>query len=313
MSAQIDMQTAEAIHHILRTSSKPLIVILGPTASGKTAFSITLATTLQKEALHPVIINADSRQLYRFMDIGTAKIRPEEREGIPHKLFDVRDPREEVTAAWYRDAAGEEIRRAHAGGNIPLLVGGSMLYISAVTDQLSFAGKSNPGDRKQIEREYDQDEGRTLYATLMEADPETATRFDRRNKPYVVRATEILRDMGKPSRAKRKGATPYDVLFLGMRLPHTVLTKRINERTQQMLQDGWVEEVQTLLQRGYRESDPGMKSHGYREIANALLKNSPLDGLEAIITAKTRQYAKRQMTWWKRDPRIHWMNPPPRT
>ncbi|MBI3336555.1 tRNA dimethylallyltransferase [Candidatus Peregrinibacteria bacterium] len=244
--------------------SKKLIVILGPTASGKTEFSINIARLLNNslplggrvrergsKKFNIEIINADSRQLYKYMDIGTAKISTKEMQGVPHHLFSVLGPKEKVTVGWYKEKAERVIEDVLARGNIPILVGGSMLYISAITDGYVFTGKGG----------------------------------------------------------KRATPVPYDLYMIGMDIPRPLLYRRINERTKTLLESGWIGEVQRLLGMGYTVNDPGLKSHGYREIADAILNHqSPVTQLP-IISAKIRQYAKRQMTWWRHDERIRWINP----
>lgn len=309
-------QWQECSADFLSSAKKPLIVVLGPTASGKTAFSIDVAKFLDVSGKHAEIVNADSRQLYRFMNIGTAKIWPEEMEGIPHHLLDVLDPKEEATAAWYKTEATRVIEDILRRGNIPILVGGSMLYISALLDNLQFVTGADPTLRKKLEQQYDLDGGATLYGRLMEIDPETASVFSKNNKPYVIRAMEILEGTGlKPSEAKHKSACPWNLLIFGMQQPREKLVERINARTQQMFAAGWIDEVRSLIDRGYSVQDPGMTSHGYREIAEAISRakskgqSVKIDEelLVTLIAAKTRQYAKRQMTWWKGDQRIQWI------
>jgi len=305
----------EKITFYVGNSRHPLIVVLGPTASGKTAFSLNIAHAVAEDRDLPLqqaaeIINADSRQLYRFMDIGTAKIRPEEMAGIPHHLLDVLDPKEEATAAWYKIEATRVISDILERGNVPILVGGSMLYISALLDDLKFVAGADPVLRQKLECQYDADGGLALYERLHKIDPETASAFSVKNKPYVIRAMEILEGTGtKPSDAKKTGTCPWDLLIFGMQWPRETLVERINARTQQMFADGWIAEVQSLLARGYTMEDLGMKSHGYREIAAAIASgNVDTNALAEIICAKTRQYAKRQMTWWKNDQRITWVS-----
>lgn len=300
----------------LSLSDRPLIVILGPTASGKTSFSIGLAHSITEAAPEEKgewrsseVINADSRQLYRHLNIGTAKVTSEEMEGVPHHLMDVLDPKENVTAAWYKERAKEMIDQIHQRKNVPLLVGGSMLYLSAVIDDLQFAAPSNPTLRKKLEADYDQDEGSSLYRKIEEGDPQTAKSFHRRNKPYVIRAAELLAAGHKPSAVKKKGLSPYNLLIYGMEWEREELNRRINERTRKMLERGWIIEVEGLMDRGYGPQDPGMKSEGYREIMAYLRGEMELDELESLIAAKTRQYAKRQMTWWGKDQRIRWIHP----
>jgi tRNA dimethylallyltransferase len=336
---QLSPKIDTLIQGFLESAKRPLIVILGPTASGKTAFAIAIANeykmgnekwemmdVVMADSRHPSItlrvtpsfeiVNADSRQLYKYMDIGTAKIKPEEMRGIPHHLLDVLDPKEEVTAAWYKEHATKAIEEILEHGNVPLLVGGSMLYISAVIDNLQFLPTSNPETRHRLEEEYDRDEGVSLYSQLLERDPETAASFSHKNKPYVIRAMEILETVGKPSTVKQKGDSPYDLLIFGMEWPREELMKRINERTKKQLEEGWIDEVKSLLGKGYSVDDPGMRSQGYREIAEAIsngkLKIENENWMEELIdsiSAQARQYAKRQMTWWKRNERIRWVSP----
>jgi tRNA dimethylallyltransferase len=300
-------------------SEHPLIVVLGPTASGKTAFGITLEKFLASSGTHVEIVNVDSRQLYRFMDIGTAKITTIEMQGIPHHLLDVLDPKEEATAAWYKREATRVINEIHRRGNVPILVGGSMLYISALIDGLEFVSGADPTLRKVLEERYDVDAGVSLYKELQDADLESAAAFSKNNKTYVIRAMEIFEVKGvKPSDAKQKGVCPWDLLIFGIQQPREKLVERINARTHQMFTSGWIEEVQSLLDLGYCADDPGMKSHGYREIAEAISREKRKEKREKIdeeilidlIAAKTRQYAKRQMTWWKNDQRIQWIEAP---
>ncbi len=330
------------IQAFLGASPRPLLVILGPTASGKTGCSIELAHMLGQSRrgmelwgrdisapqLSKVeIINGDSRQLYRFLSIGTAKISQEEMQGIPHHLIDVLDPKEEATAAWYKQEAVRTIGEIQKRGNVPLLVGGSMLYVSAVIDNLEFVAEADPQLREKLSREYDRDQGAALMRTLEERDPETALSLDPRNKVYLIRALEIcLLAQGKASLAKKKSACPFDLFILGVTLPREELHQRINARVRQMFERGWVEEVRELLAQGYTTDDPGLESHGYREIAAAVrsgkwkaprlcsgqvesgkFSTEQEQSLIAEISAKSRQYAKRQMTWWRGDSRIRWM------
>lgn len=239
------------IKNHLQKSAKPLIVILGVTASGKTQFSIELA----KYIGNAEIVNADSRQLFRGLDIGTGKIEAEKMQGVPHHLFDVLDPDEEVTAAWYKEKAEDVIDGILERESIPILVGGSMLYIAAITDGLSF-------------------------------DPE---------KRDELRSGESM--------------CGYDLLVLGFKRERDETVDQINERIDTMFAQGWMEEVQQLIDQGYTESDPAMKSVGYKEIMHYLKMGEPqsLDELKELISAKTRQYAKRQRTWWRNDERICWI------
>jgi tRNA dimethylallyltransferase len=305
-----DISHGTELNAFLRTAQKPLLVILGHTASGKTAFSIDLALALEAEGKKVEIINADSRQLYKGMDIGTAKITEEEKRGVVHHLFDVLDPKDPVTIAWYKKEAEKVIADCHARGVIPMMVGGSMLYISAVIDGLEPLDPVNPEKRKKLSDQYDQDEGVTLWNTLNEMDPEGAAGIERRNKVYLLRALEIVTSTGKSlAESKTKSESPYDLFLYGLSQEPEVRSQRINMRTKQLLESGWIDEVKHLMEKGYAENDPGMISHGYREIIAAMHSGTiNTDLLAEEISSKTRQYAKRQMTWWKRDSRIFWVN-----
>lgn len=291
----------------LAASPKPVIVVLGPTCSGKTGFSLKLCAYLGDKA---EVVNADSRQFYKGMDIGTAKITDEEKGSVPHHLFSVLDPKEQVTIAWYQEQANAVIAEVHARGNVPVLVGGSMLYISSVVDGLRPLPEADPELRKELEALYDQDDGWALYDELAAVDPETAKSFDKANKQYVVRAVELYRLTGFPPSQLKKTVPPdFQSLLLGLEWPRDELTKRIDARTPQLVNGGWITEVETLVERGYTDHDPGFKSHGYREIAQWLVSDEQnKEQLIEVIAAKTRQYAKRQMTWWKDDDRIKWID-----
>lgn len=293
----------------IRTSAHPLAVILGHTASGKTGLSIALALELKQRGIETEIINADSRQCYRHLDIGTAKIRAEEMRGIEHHLLNALDPKEKLTAAWYQEHAMRLIYEIQGRGALPLLVGGSMLYISSVIDGLKLVPPADPEFRRRLASLYEADGGLFLLALLREIDSETAAGIHPNNKPYVIRALEIYETTKvKPSAAKVRTESPYDLRMMGIRWPREELTRRIDERTRALLRTGWMEEVQSLIERGYLSSDPGMESHGYREIMEAIHSGDPdPEKLAEEISSRTRQYAKRQMTWWKDDPRIHWI------
>jgi len=327
-AAQTPSHWQELVSSFLADARRPLIVILGPTASGKTLFSIAAAHFLSERS-HGTwrgaeVINADSRQLYRGLDIGTAKITAEEQQGIPHHLLSVLDPDEEAAAGWYRTRAAAAIASIREVGRIPLLVGGSMLYVSAVMDGLTLAPVPNTALRECLFKEYERDAGVTLYRRLMEIDPESAGKIHPRNKPHLIRAVEIYELLGEPKsksiptsqlRSGKKDEqnmctnSEHDLLILGVKLPQHVLDQRINERVQRMFSDGWISEVQSLLAAGYGADAPAMKSHGYREIIAFLTAGEPasLDALQESIASRTRRYARGQMKWWKHDPRIQWV------
>ncbi len=320
---QMKPDISRIIDVFLEGTHKPLIVILGPTASGKTGLSIEVAHHVDGE-----VVNADSRQLYRLLDIGTAKITEQEMEGIPHHLLDVLDPKEEAAVGTYKEMAERAIEDIQKRNRVPLLVGGSMLYLSSITDGLSFGPPADTVIRTRLEREYDADGGVTLYRMLEEVDPDAAAGIHPNNKPRVVRALEIYELLRAPKSkmiSDRKELRPrtndakstFDLLILGVERDSEELKERINERIGAMLKAGWIEEVQSLLARGYSETDPGLKSHGYAEIIQYLRElesggsdpdlETMQETLQTKIAARTRRYAKRQMTWWRGDERIRWI------
>jgi tRNA dimethylallyltransferase len=228
--------------------------------------------------------------------------------GIPHHLLSVLDPREPCSIAWFLEKAGSLIKEIIARGNIPVLVGGSMLYVSAIVNGLTPL-PSDPAFRKRLSEEYDVDHGVTLHRRLAEIDPVSASSIPRNNKVYLLRALEIYEQTGTlKSDRKKLSTSPYDLLFFGMDVPREELNDRINRRTASMIESGWIDEVRQLLDHGYSINDPGMKSIGYREIA-AFLQSGGGDRASLIeeIALKTRAYAKRHMTWWRRDPRVVWI------
>lgn len=288
---------------------RPLIAVIGPTASGKTALSLTIAKTIKETfSLSAEIVNADSRQLYRSLDIGTAKIATEEMRGIPHHLFSVLDPREECSIAWYQVKANEVIRGVQSHGNVPILVGGSMLYVSSIIDGLEPLPAPDKALRERLEKRYDEDGGESLYRELQSVDPISAEAIDRRNKVYVIRALEIFHATGKPKSAQRRASgCPYDLLMLGV-LPPADLKSRIIQRTEAMFALGWADEVRGLLKQGYGPDDPGIAATGYRAVMECVQEGRDPLMLTEAIARETVQYAKRQMTWWRGDERIMWVS-----
>ncbi len=294
------------------SARRPLIVVLGPTASGKTMTSLDIAEHLSSlDAISSVeIVNADSRQCYALLDIGTAKILPQDMRGIPHHMLSVLDPRDPVTIAWYQGRATQVIDDIHSRGGVPLLVGGSMLYISSIVDGLIPQSPSNVEMRQRLQAEYDADSGITLHAKLAERDANAAAAIPRQNAVYLIRAMEGLLSTGmKKKEREHVRECPYDLCIIGIGIERALLNARINDRTRSLLSSGWIEEVINLRDAGYRAEDPGMQSLGYREILTWLRNGGDLSVLQDRIASRTRQYAKRQMTWWRGDNRIHWIEP----
>lgn len=305
------------VSEYLRVSTNPLIVIVGPTASGKTGLSVDLAHAIRAPSSFgsAEIINADSRQAYRGLSIGTAKISEADMRGIPHHLFDVLDPCEEFTVSRFRDLALEAMRSIRSRGGVPILVGGSMLYVSAIIDGLILAPAKDDAIRRRLEAEYDRDRGVALHARLASIDPLAAREAHPHNKPRVVRALEIYELTGRtksaavPPTQLRSGSLAIDALILGTFVERETLKEVITRRTAAMFAAGWIDEVRSLLAEGFGRDDPAMKSQGYREII-AYVQSGGTDeaALRDDISAKTRRFARRQMTWWKNDPRIVWID-----
>ena len=308
------MSIKEEIRLFLEGAKRHLLVLVGPTASGKTELSLQIAEENAQAGRTVEIINADSRQLYRYLDIGTAKIRLEQMRGIPHHILSILDPKEEVTAAWFKREAERVIAEIHARGNIPLLVGGSMLYVSAIIDNLAFVERPDEGLRERLRRDLVVLGATKLYERLQALDPEGAIGIDPRNEVYLVRALEVCISTGsRLKEAKQKQRSPYDLFIMGIDLPREDLHRRIAERIDAQFAAGWVDEVKELLMRGYAMDDPGMHSVGYRDIASMLSDGLPISAvqshadLRSRITAKTRRYARRQLMWWREDDRILWI------
>jgi tRNA dimethylallyltransferase len=283
-----------------------LVALVGPTAVGKTSLALALAELLPVE-----VVSADSRTVYRWMDIGTAKPTPEERRRLPHHLIDVVDPDESYSLALYQEQAFQAIARIRRRGRLPLLVGGAGLYVSAVCDGLSLPDVPPDAEYRQALEGRARAEGwQVLQCELAQVDPKSASRIDPKNVRRVIRALEVFRATGRPfSEWQRPSAAPpLRSLQIGLRLDRPALYARIDARIDAWMADGFVEEVRALLARGYAPTLPAMSSLGYREVAQYL------DGAIDLPTAATRfkqathQYAKRQMTWFGARPAIHWLD-----
>ncbi|MDR7434333.1 MAG: tRNA (adenosine(37)-N6)-dimethylallyltransferase MiaA [Armatimonadota bacterium] len=283
----------------------PLIVICGPTAVGKTAASIEVAKAIGGE-----IICADSRTVYRYMDIGTAKPTEDQRRQVPHHLLDVADPSEVFTVVQFVAMAEEAIRSIHEKGKVPLLVGGTGLYIRAVVDGLTIPMvPPNWELRSRLEEEARKFGPEALHRRLAETDPVAAQRIHPGNVRRVIRALEVYAATGRPisSMQSRKGS-PYTVTMIGLTLDRPKLYARIADRVYTQIHQGLVEEVRSLLARGYSRELPAMQGLGYKEIAGYLQGEYSLEEAIRRVIVNTRRYAKRQFTWFLRDPRIQWID-----
>jgi tRNA dimethylallyltransferase len=287
----------------------PVVAVLGPTAVGKTTVSLILAERLGGE-----IVSADSRLIYRGMDIGTAKPTPEQRARIPHHLIDVTEVDNPWSLAVFRAAALEAIAAIHARGRLPLLVGGTGQYVTAILEGWSPpALPADPSLRSELEAYAETHGSEALHRRLAEIDPDSAARIDRRNVRRVVRALEVARLTGQPaSRLRAKAAPPFRVLRVGLTLPRAELYARVDARIDAMLQSGLVGEVRALLEGGLTPDLPAMSGIGYRQIVDHLQGTIGLDEAVQKMRRATRVLIRRQSNWFKADdPSIHWFEARP--
>jgi tRNA dimethylallyltransferase len=291
---------------ISRPRRTEVLALVGPTAVGKTALALGLAEHLPVE-----VVSADSRTVYRWMDIGTAKPSLEERRRLPHHLIDLVDPDETYSLAVYQRQALEAIARIQGRGRLPLLVGGAGLYVSAVCDGLALPDvPPDTAYRSVLEARAHTEGWQVLQADLAAVDPESAARIDPRNVRRVIRALEVFHATGRPFSQWQKPATDWAVasVQVGLRLERPLLYSRIDARIDAWITGGFVDEVRELLERGYATGLPSMSGLGYREIASYVTGETDLRSAVAQFKQATHQYAKRQMTWFGRRPEIHWLD-----
>jgi tRNA dimethylallyltransferase len=297
--------SASTCRQVCRLTRTRIAALVGPTGVGKTALALALADQLPLE-----VVSADSRTVYRGMDIGTAKPTLLERRQVPHHLLDVVDPDEAYSLAVYQEQALAAISAISQRGRLPLLVGGAGLYVSAVCDGLAIPEvPRDPVLRQSLEERARAEGYLVLQADLARVDPDSAARIDPKNVRRVIRALEVSYATGRPFSAWQKPvAPPVDSVLIGLRLERQALYERIDRRIDAWVSGGFVEEVRGLLQRGYAPTLPSMSGIGYREIAQFVLGQLTLDDAVAQFKQATHQYAKRQMTWFRRDARIHWLD-----
>ena len=283
-----------------------LLVVCGATATGKSDLAISLAQHFDGE-----IVNADSMQIYRGMDIGTAKLSVEEREGIVHHLLDVLDVNQDSTVAWYQSAARAVITDIHARGKNAIVVGGTGLYIKSILDELNFPD-TDPTVRKNLEKELESIGLNALFERLEKLDPAAAIAIDRANSRRVIRALEVIEITGKPFTANlpREASTRYpDAAQFGLVMDREKLNERISARVDRMWDEGFVSEVETLLGFGIKEGRTAQLALGYSQIIAYLEGRMSQDEAREDTKRATRQYARRQETWFSRDERITWISP----
>ncbi|GAA1776871.1 tRNA (adenosine(37)-N6)-dimethylallyltransferase MiaA [Luedemannella helvata] len=281
----------------------PVVAIIGPTATGKTALSLDLA-----EALGGEVVNADSMQLYEGMDIGTAKLRVADRRGVPHHVFDLWQVTEPASVAEYQAEARAAIADIAARGRVPLLVGGSGLYVRAVLDDFSFPG-TDPDLRAALEAELAEVGPGVLHARLAARDPGAAARILPSNGRRIVRALEVIELTGSPFTAELPGERPYHpALQLGVDRDPVELDARVAQRVELMWREGLVAEVERLIVRGLREGRTASRALGYQQVL-AYLDGDCDEATAAADTIRaTRRFVRRQRSWFRRDPRIRWLD-----
>jgi tRNA dimethylallyltransferase len=278
---------------------------VGPTAVGKTALSLALAKEFDGE-----IISGDSMQVYRGMDIGTAKVSPEERREVPHHLIDIIDPDTPFSVQEFQQLAREKIAEISRRGHLPILVGGTGLYIEAVTHEYDMPHvPENPELRAKLKRFAETEGKERLHGRLALADPVAAAKLHPNDVRRIIRALEVYYVTGKPiSEMKGKGNSPYDSLWIGLTMPRELLYERINERVDRMVAQGLVDEVKKLKERGYHLGLTSMQAIGYKEIISYLNGEMTLEQAISLIKKGTRKYAKRQLSWFRRLSEIHWFD-----
>lgn len=286
---------------------KPMIILTGPTAVGKTDLSIQLAKAINGE-----IISADSMQVYRHMDIGSAKVTPEEMDGVPHHLIDVLEPEEEFNVVVFQKLAKEALTGIYERGHIPIIVGGTGFYIQALLYDIDFA--ENDGDtaiRRELEKLAQTQGAGCLHQMLQEIDPESAAAIHQNNVKRVIRAIEFYRQTGKKislhNEQEREKQSPYQFLYYVLDTDRKTLYERIDRRVDRMMEHGLVDEVKHLADMGCTRDMVSMQGLGYKEILDYLSGEITLEEAVYILKRDTRHFAKRQLTWFKRERDVRWL------
>ena len=285
----------------------PIIVLTGPTSVGKTKASIGLAKVVGGE-----IISAESMQVYRHMDIGSAKIRRDEMEGIPHYLVDVLEPDEEFHVARFQQMAKQSMEQIYANGHIPIVVGGTGFYIQALLYDIDFSeGEENTAYRKELEAFANENGANALHDRLREVDPKSADEIHANNVKRVIRALEFYHQTGMPisqhNEEERKKESPYSFAYFVLNDERSRLYERIDRRVDKMIDEGLVDEVRALKLRGYDRKMVSMQGLGYKEILSYLEGECSLEEAVYILKRDTRHFAKRQITWFKRERDVIWL------
>ncbi|MDI3508516.1 MAG: tRNA dimethylallyltransferase [Clostridiales bacterium] len=287
---------------------KPLIVIVGPTAVGKTDVAIEVA-----QRINGSIISADATQVYKYMDIGSAKPTPEERKGIPHYMIDVVTPDEAFSVALFQRMAEQCIDEIIAQGRMPMLVGGTGLYINSMVYNLDFSEGTPDAELRENLRHKAQEYGvDALYNELADVDPDAAARINRNDLKRIIRALEVYYKTGRPIsyyQQRSKSVPPrYNAIMIGLTMDRQRLYSRIEQRVDAMMEKGLLEEVKWLKANGYADNPVAMQAVGYKELLAYLKGLCTLDEAVMLIKRNTRRLAKRQWTWFNRDKNVRWFN-----
>lgn len=286
---------------------KPLIILTGPTAAGKTKLSIALAKALNGE-----IISADSMQVYRYMDIGSAKIKSEEMDGVPHHLVDVLEPMDDFNVVMFQKYAKEAMEKVYARGKVPILVGGTGFYIQSVLYDIDFTeNDENTELRRELETLAQEKGAQYLHDMLKECDPKAAEEIHANNIKRVIRAIEYNRQTGgkisEHNETERQKESPYASCYFVLTDERAHLYQNIDKRVDIMLEEGLVDEVKHLLEMGCKRESTAMQGLGYKEIIAYLLGEITLEEAVYLIKRDTRHFAKRQLTWFRRERDVIWV------
>lgn len=286
---------------------KPLVILTGPTAVGKTALSIKLAKAINGE-----MISADSMQVYKYMDIGTAKIMSNEMDGIKHYLIDVLDPKEDFNVFTFQTMAKQALEEVYAKGKIPIVVGGTGFYIQSLLYDIAFENTEVSAYRAELTAEYEQYGVHALHERLKDIDPISYEEIHENNVKRVIRALEFYHDTGYPisqhNQEQREKESPYNFEYFVLNDDRAVLYNRIEQRIDIMVEQGLVNEVQKLLDYGCTPDMVSMQGLGYKEIVSYLQGDCSLEESIYILKRDTRHFAKRQLTWFRREKAITWVD-----
>ncbi len=288
-----------------RDSVTDIIIILGATATGKSRLAVDLASALDGE-----VINADSKQIYRSMDIGTAKPNRNEMRDIPHHLYDIKNPDDYYSAADFVRDADAVIKDISKREKVPIVAGGTGMYIKALLMGLFDGTDRNEEIREKLEDVYESKGQKHLHKMLMKVDPASAERVNSADRQRTVRALEVFFEKGVPmsSLLNRTGEERYKALKIGLTIPRNALYDRINKRAKEMVRSGFIDEVRGLLKRGSKPESNAFKALGYHEIKAYIDGNLSLEESVEFISQRTRNYAKRQLTWFKKESDVTWFN-----